>query len=112
MTAIPGVASAAFASEMPMEGIEPNWDNVFIEGKTYDPAQIPPPLRLFQYVSPGLFRTAGMRLVAGRELTWTEVYGHRPVACFPRILLASCGARRLRPSVSGSASFRECRGSR
>jgi predicted permease len=38
------------------------------------------PLRLFKYVSPDYFRTNGTRLIAGRELTWTEVYGQRPVA--------------------------------
>ena len=38
-----------------------------------------PPVRLFKYVSPGFFRTAGTRLVAGREITWTEVYGLRPL---------------------------------
>ena len=38
-----------------------------------------PPLRLFKHVSPDFFRTAGTRIVAGRGLTWTEVYGLRPV---------------------------------
>ena len=38
-----------------------------------------PPLRLFKYASPGFFATAGTRLVAGREITWPEVYGLRPV---------------------------------
>ena len=32
-----------------------------------------------RYVSPGFFHTAGTRMVAGREFTWTEVYGLRPV---------------------------------
>ena len=36
-------------------------------------------MRLFKYVSPGFFRTAGTRLIAGREITWTDVYGLRPV---------------------------------
>ena len=35
LAAIPGVTSAAFASQMPMEGIAPNWDNIFAEGRTY-----------------------------------------------------------------------------
>ena len=38
------------------------------------------PLRLFKNVSPDYFRTTGTRLIAGRELTWTEIYGLRPVA--------------------------------
>jgi hypothetical protein len=36
-------------------------------------------VRVFKYASPGFFQTAGTRLVAGREITWTEVYGLRPV---------------------------------
>ena len=36
-------------------------------------------MRLFKYASPGFFRTAGTRLVAGREIAWTEVYDFRPV---------------------------------
>src|SRR5215467_484100 len=36
-------------------------------------------MRSFKYASPGFFQTAGTRLLAGREITWTEVYGLRPV---------------------------------
>jgi predicted permease len=76
--AIPGVKSAGFVSEMPMEGFDWNWDNIFAEGKVYADNTIPP-LRLYKYVSPGVLQTAGTRLVAGREMTWNEIYGHRPV---------------------------------
>lgn len=38
-----------------------------------------PPLRLFKYASPDFFKTSGTRLVAGREITWPEVYGLKPV---------------------------------
>ena len=78
LAAIPGVTSVAFASEMPMEGFGSNWDAIYAEDKTYSEGEIPP-LRLFEYVSPGYFHTAGTRMVAGRELTWTDVYGLRPV---------------------------------
>jgi hypothetical protein len=36
-------------------------------------------LRLYKYVSPRFCPTAGTRIIAGRELTWTEVYDVRPV---------------------------------
>jgi hypothetical protein len=36
-------------------------------------------VRLFKYASPDFFKTAGTRLVAGREITWPEVYDLRPV---------------------------------
>ena len=35
LAAIPGVTSVGFASAMPMEGIEPDWDAIYVEGKTY-----------------------------------------------------------------------------
>ena len=76
--AIPGVASVGFASEMPMEGFESNWDTISAEGKTY-PGGAAPPLYLFEYVSPDFFQTTGTRLIVGRDLTWTDVYGLRPV---------------------------------
>ena len=56
-----------------MEGIESDWDEIRIEGKNYEDED--PPLRLFSYVSPGYFHTMGTQVVAGRELTWTDIYG-------------------------------------
>jgi predicted permease len=50
-----------------------------VEGQTYTSTEIPP-LRLFKYVSPGFFHTSGTRIVAGRDLTWTDIYGLRRVA--------------------------------
>jgi predicted permease len=78
LAGIPGVKSVGFASKMPMEGFDSAWDAIYAQDKVYSDAAIPP-LRLFKNVSPDFFRTAGTRLVAGRELNWTEVYGHRPV---------------------------------
>jgi predicted permease len=77
LAAIPGVASAGFASAMPMEGIEPGWDSIFAEGKSYPGENAP--LRLFNHVSPDFFRTAKTRIIAGREFTWPEIYNRQPV---------------------------------
>ena len=60
-----------------MEAESPNWDNVFAEGKEY-PGNVAP-LRRFENVSPGFLHTTGARLIAGRELTWTDVYDLRPM---------------------------------
>jgi putative ABC transport system permease protein len=83
LSSIPGVTSAAFGSAMPMEGYGPNLGVVnFGAIRTddrRDSGSDTPPVRLFKYVSPGFFRTAGTRLVAGRDITWTEVYGLRPL---------------------------------
>jgi len=78
LAATPGVKSAAFASEMPMEGFDSAWDEIFAEDKVYS-ADLIAPLRLYKYVSPGFLQTAGTKLVAGRETTWSEVYALRPV---------------------------------
>jgi len=78
LAATPGVKSAAFVSEMPMEGFDSAWDEIFAEDKVYS-ADLIAPLRLYKYVSPGFLQTAGTRLVAGRETTWGEVYALRPV---------------------------------
>jgi putative ABC transport system permease protein len=78
LQAIPGVKSAGFGSEMPMEGSDSGWDEIFAEDKTYPDGEIGP-LRLYKYLAPGFCATAGTRIVAGRDLTWTDVYGTKPV---------------------------------
>jgi len=77
LAALPGVSSAGFAASVPMSGAEPNWDQILIEGKNYEGQS--PPIRLYNYVSPGYFHTAGTRLVAGRDFTWAEIYNLRPI---------------------------------
>ncbi len=79
LAALPGVISVGYASEMPLENIPPDWDAIHSESQVLDGTSIPP-MRMFQRVSPGYFRTAGTRLIAGREYTWTDFYGKRPVA--------------------------------
>jgi predicted permease len=79
LAAIPGVQSVGLAAAAPMEGIEPSWDLIFKEGQN-EHADDHPPMRLFNYVSPNYFHTMGTRMIAGREFTWTEVHGPRPVA--------------------------------
>jgi predicted permease len=74
---IPGVTSAGFAGTLPMEGLQPFWSVVYAEGRTYQGA---PPLRLFNYVSPGYLHALGTRLIAGREFTRSEIDGFEPKA--------------------------------
>jgi predicted permease len=78
LKAIPGVKSAGFVSEMPMEGFDSDWDCIFARDKMYSADEIPA-LRLYKHISPDFLQTAGTRIIAGRELTWTEVYDRRPV---------------------------------
>jgi predicted permease len=75
---IPGVTSVGFSSSMPMEGLQ-SGDAVWVEDKTYPPGEFPPG-RSFKWVSPGFFQSMGTRLIAGRDITWADVYNHRSVA--------------------------------
>jgi len=77
LTAMPGVSSTGFAASVPMSGAEPAWNNIFVEGKNYEGDNVP--MRLFNFVSPGYFHTAGTRMLAGRDFTWAEVYDMRPI---------------------------------
>jgi predicted permease len=74
--AIPGVASVGLTTVIPTERAA--HDLIYARDKSY--AQGVPPLRLFKFVSPGLFAAMGNRLIAGREFTWTDTYERRPVA--------------------------------
>jgi predicted permease len=76
LAAIPGVTSVGFAGAVPMENIDPNWDEIRVEGKSYEGGE--PPLKLFNFVSPSYFNAMGTRLVAGRDFTWTDIYDLRP----------------------------------
>ncbi len=78
ISAIPGVSSAAFSNEIPMDG-RMNFDPVFAQDHTYSEGALPP-LRRFKYASPGLLDTLGTPLIAGRDFTWTDVYNKTPVA--------------------------------
>ncbi len=78
LSAIPGVSAAAGIKSIPMTGNV--WqDPIYAEGRVY-PANHIPPLRRYQFISPGLLKAMGYSLVAGREFTWTDVYEERPVA--------------------------------
>ncbi|HLJ89012.1 MAG TPA: ABC transporter permease [Candidatus Angelobacter sp.] len=102
LAAIPGVSSAGFAASVPMSGAEPNWDGIYVEGVNYDGKDAP--LRLFNYVSPGYFHTAGTRFVAGHDFAWPDIYGLRPVA-----ILSENLARELwgSPGAAIGKRFRE-----
>jgi putative ABC transport system permease protein len=103
VAAIPGVTSVGYANAMPMEGFGSMWDSIFAEDKTYPAGEIPP-LRFYKYPSPGFFHTAGTRIIAGREMTWNDIYGRRPV-----VLLSDNLARELwgTPSAAVGKRIRE-----
>jgi predicted permease len=102
LAAIPGVSSAGFAVSVPMSGAEPNWDGIYLEGKNYEGGE--PPLRLFNYVSPGYFHTAGTRFVAGHDFAWSDIYSLRPVAILSESLAHELWGS---PSAAIGKRFRE-----
>jgi predicted permease len=80
LAAIPGVSSAGFASAAPMESFLGAVGNpVDAEDKALTTGQVPA-IRQIRRIAPGFFRTTGTRVVAGRDFTWTDLYGKRRVA--------------------------------
>jgi len=77
LAAIPGVTEVAFSNTVPLDGRR-TWDPVSVEDKVYAPGQTPP--RTLRFVSPGFFAATGTKLIAGRDITWTEFHSQRPVA--------------------------------
>jgi predicted permease len=78
ISAINGVRSVSITSSVTMGGYEAN-DPVYAEDKTYREGTFAP-LRRFKWIAPGYFQTMGRRMLAGRDLTWAEIYNRRPVA--------------------------------
>jgi predicted permease len=78
IAALPGVQSAAFSNEVPMDGYDSN-DVLFAQDHAVAEGDLPP-IRRFKAISPGFFSTIGAKLVAGRDITWTDTYDKRPVA--------------------------------
>ena len=74
---LPGVTSAGIASSITMDGSSSN-DPIFVEQFPAPEGQIPP-LRRFKWIAGGFFRTMGSPLLAGRDLTWNDVYRKAPV---------------------------------
>jgi putative ABC transport system permease protein len=74
---IPGVTSVGLSSSITMDGNDSN-DPIFVEDFPVPEEKIPP-LRRFKWTSENFFRTMGNRVVAGREITWADVYGRAPV---------------------------------
>jgi putative ABC transport system permease protein len=75
LSQVPGVASVGLSSSITMDG-EGNGNSLEAEG-------VPIPkdgrLRRFKSFAPGYFETMGIRLVAGRSITWSEIHARRPV---------------------------------
>jgi predicted permease len=78
IAAINGVSLVSFSSAIPMDGRSSN-DLVIAQDRTYKEGEFPP-VRRFKFISPGFFATLGTPLIAGRDLTWSDIYQKIPVA--------------------------------
>jgi putative ABC transport system permease protein len=78
---VAGVASVGLSSSITMDG-EDNMNYIQIEGADNKDR----PLRRFKSFAPGYFATMGIRLAAGREVTWAEIYERRPVVVISQAL--------------------------
>ncbi len=114
LEAIPGVSSAAFLTAMPLEGRDADWDVIDVQGAASFLSADEAPIRRFHYTSPGMLRTAGTRLVAGRDLEWADIYDDRLVAMVSENLArelwgspeAALG-KRIAPAGSPDGAWRE-----
>ncbi len=79
LAAVPGVTAAAFTTRVPM-GPDRSSTALAVEGGEGNPRDQAPPNRQVKVVSPGSFDALGTPLVAGRDVTWTDVHQSRPVA--------------------------------
>jgi putative ABC transport system permease protein len=78
IAAIGGVSAVAMTNEIPLEG--GSNDPIYSEDQAPSEGGAAPAVRRFKFISPGYVTTMGSRLIAGRDLTWSELYRARPVA--------------------------------
>jgi predicted permease len=78
LQAIHAVSAVGMVNTLPLEGGTGNSVSVYVEGQVSS-AGVSPPVRRYKSITPGYLSAMGSRLIAGRELTWTEVYDQRPV---------------------------------
>jgi len=76
---IAGVSAAAITNVVPL-GSNGSNNPVYAEDRTGKEISSIPPIRRFKFISPGYVSVIGGRLVAGRDLTWAELYRQTPVA--------------------------------
>jgi predicted permease len=88
IAAIPGVSSVALTYAVPMDGYD--WGDAIFRQDLDASENGSPPMRQFRFVSPGFFRTLGIPLVAGRDLTWADTYQKLPVALVSANLAREC----------------------
>ena len=104
IASVAGVSSVAVTTAIPMDGQNSN-DPIYAQDQVYREGQLPP-IRRYKWISPAYRSTMGSRLIAGRDLTWTDTFNQAPVALVsenlarelwhdPRLALG----KRIRPTL-------------
>jgi len=78
LAAVPGVSAVSLSTTIPMSNNSSS-DLLYAQDHTYHEGEIPP-IRRFMFVTPGSFSALGTPLIAGRDISWTDMYEHIPVA--------------------------------
>jgi len=100
---VPGMTAVGLSTSVTMDG-NSSHDPVLFEDFPQPPGQMPV-MRWHKWIGPGYFGAMGNRIVAGRDLTWTDIYNRAPVALVAENLArlyykrpADAVGRRVRPS--------------
>ena len=102
LSRLPGVTSVGMSSSITMDGGNSN-DPIFVENRPQTGGQMPP-LRRFKWIGPGYIETMGNHLVAGRAITWSDIYQvlagrpHLREPCARVLSDASSGDREANPA--------------
>ncbi len=99
IAAMPGVSSVGLSNSITMDSNNDN-DPIFAQDKSYTEGKLPV-LRRFKFISPDFFKAMGNPLLAGRDLTWTDVFERRPV-----VLVSDNLARELWGGPAGALGKR------
>jgi len=78
LTRVPGVTSIGISSSITMDG-EDNGNPLEAEGSPPLAEGTLTPLYRYKSFAPGYFETMGNRIIAGRSITWHEIFEMRPV---------------------------------
>jgi predicted permease len=101
ITALPGVAAAGFVTDLPIVSSGPmNVEGFAVEGRPLPPRDERPQAN-WKSVSPGYFAAMGTRLIAGRDVTWSDIDAGGRV-----VVISEDFARQLAPEPAAALGLR------
>lgn len=101
IAALPGVDAVGFVNSLPIDSPGTiNTEGYVVEGAADAPAERRPQA-LYKYVSPGYFDAMGTRMIAGREMTWSDIDAGGQV-----VVISEAFARELAPDPQAALGQR------